>query len=201
MHALITPSHPLEKGYVHVYTGDGKGKTTASLGLAYRAMGHGLKVFMVQFMKIGYTGEILSAVKYDTPIRIESFNVDCPRQEEHNKEIRAGTFQGYCRECFVPNDYDKTTAEKAFNAGRDALMSGGYDLVIFDELNVAMNKGLIDVNSVKEMLLAKPKHAEVVLTGRNAPAEIMEVADYVTIMTLKKHPYMKKIYARKGIEF
>lgn len=191
----------LEKGLVHVYTGDGKGKTTASLGLALRGAGHGMKVFIVQFMKIGYTGEVLALRKFGIPITFESFNVECKNQAEHDKEIIAGTFKGYCRECFVPTEFDATLATNAFERGRNAVLSGEYDLVVFDELNVAMNKKLIDVLSVKKMLSEKPSHTEIVLTGRNAPEEIIEAADYVTIMTLKRHPYMKNIFARKGIEF
>lgn len=191
----------LEKGLVHVYTGDGKGKTTASLGLALRGAGHGMRVFVVQFMKIGYTGEILALRKYGVPITFESFNVECKNQALHDEEIRAGTFKGYCRDCFVPTDFDAQLAMNAFERGRNAVLSGEYDLVIFDELNVAMNKKLIDSVHVLQMVKNKPTHTEIVFTGRNAPEEILEAADYVTIMTLKKHPYMKQIFARKGIEF
>ncbi|MBM3282011.1 MAG: cob(I)yrinic acid a,c-diamide adenosyltransferase [Candidatus Diapherotrites archaeon] len=191
----------LEKGLVHVYTGDGKGKTTASLGLALRGAGHGMRVFIVQFMKIGYTGEILALRKYGIPISFESFNVECKNQALHDEEIRAGTFKGYCRDCFVPTDFDAPLATNAFERGKNAVLSGEYDLVVFDELNVAMNKNLINVSTVKKMLEEKPIHTEIVFTGRNAPEEILDAADYITIMTLKKHPYMKNIFARKGIEF
>ncbi len=171
------------------------------MGLALRGAGHGMKVFIVQFMKIGYTGEVLALRKFGIPITFESFNVECKNQAEHDKEIIAGTFKGYCRDCFVPNEFDNTLATSAFERGKRAVESGEYDLVVFDELNVAMNKKLIDIPTVKEMLRTKPAHTEIVLTGRNAPEEILEAADYITIMTLKKHPYMKQIYARKGIEF
>jgi cob(I)alamin adenosyltransferase len=191
----------LEKGLVHVYTGDGKGKTTASLGLALRGAGHGMRVFIVQFMKIGYTGEVLALRKYGVPITFESFNVECKNQSLHDEEIRKGTFKGYCRDCFVPTEFDNSLATSAFERGQLAVLSGEYDLVIFDELNVAMNKKLIDSTHVLGMLKNKPVHTEIVFTGRNAPEEILEAADYVTIMTLKKHPYMKNIFARKGIEF
>ncbi len=191
----------LERGLVHVYTGDGKGKTTASMGLALRGAGHGMRVFIVQFMKIGYTGEVLALRKYGIPITFESFNVECKNQAQHDKEIMEGTFKGYCRDCFVPTEFDNTLATNAFECGKRAVLSGEYDLVIFDELNVAMNKKLIDVVSVKKMLEEKPSHTEIVLTGRNAPEEILAAADYITVMTLKKHPYMKQIFARKGIEF
>lgn len=191
----------LEKGLVHVYTGDGKGKTTASLGLALRAMGHGLSVHMVQFMKIGYTGEALALRKFGLPMKFESYNVICKNQAAHDAEIENGTFAGYCRDCFVPNQYDHVMADKAFEDGRAAVLSGKYDLVVFDELNVAMNMKLLPVEKVLAMIEQKPPHTEVVLTGRNAPAEILNIADYVTEMGLKRHPYMKQIFARKGIEF
>jgi cob(I)alamin adenosyltransferase len=191
----------LERGLVHVYTGNGKGKTTASLGLALRAMGHGLSVYMVQFMKIGYTGESLALRKFGLPMSFESFNVTCKNQAQHDEEIRNGTFTGYCRDCFVPTQFDSALAEKAFVKGKEAVASGKYDLVIFDELNVAMNMKLLPVEKVLDMLASKPPHMEVVVTGRNAPPELLEVADYITEMGLKRHPYMKQIYARKGIEF
>ncbi len=191
----------LEKGLVHVYTGDGKGKTTASLGLAIRGVGHGMNVFMVQFMKIGYTGEAMALKKFGLPITFESFNVQCKNQSDHDEEITKGTFAGYCRECFVPNAYDNPMAVKAFNEGKKAVESGKYDLVIFDELNVALNMKILPVEPVVKMVEDKPVHTEIVFTGRNAPEELLKVADYITIMGLKKHPYMKQIYARKGIEF
>ncbi len=191
----------LEQGLVHVYTGNGKGKTTASLGLALRAMGHGLSVYMVQFMKIGYTGELLALQRFGLPMSMDSFNVRCKNQDAHDVEIQAGTFSGYCRECFVPTSYDSSLASRAFGKGAEAVASGKFDLVIFDELNVALNMNLLPVAEVLSMLEKKPAHTEVVLTGRNAPQEVLDVADYITVMDLKKHPYMKKIYARKGIEF
>lgn len=194
-------SYRLERGLVHVYTGNGKGKTTSSLGLALRACGHGLKTYMVQFLKIGYSGEIFSLKKFGLPIFIHSFNVKCKNQAQHDEEIKNGTFSGYCKDCFVPNQYDPIMAREAFDAGKEAVERGEYDLVIFDELNVALNMGLLDVQPVLDLIKNKPLHTELVITGRNARQEIMDVADYVTVMDLKRHPYMQKIYARKGIEF
>lgn len=188
-------------GMVHVYTGNGKGKTTASLGLALRAMGHGLRVHMVQFMKIGYTGEILFTKRYGVPLDIHSFNVQCKSQAQHDQDIKNGTFKGYCRDCFVPTEYDEPLARKAFEDARKALLSKEFDLVILDEANIVMSKNLIPVKEFIQLINEKPVHTELVLTGRNAPQEILEKADYVTEMTLKRHPYMKKVYARIGIEF
>lgn len=191
----------LERGLVHVYTGDGKGKTTSSIGLALRGVGHGMRVYITQFMKIGYTGEALAIHQYNLPITFVSYNVVCKNQSQHDDEIRAGTFKGYCRDCFVPTQFDAPMAARAFAAGKEAVESGNYDLVIFDELNVALNMKLIPAQDVLDMFAKKPVHTEVVLTGRNAPEEVLAAADYITIMGLKKHPYMKQIYARKGIEF
>ncbi|MEK6970213.1 MAG: cob(I)yrinic acid a,c-diamide adenosyltransferase [archaeon] len=191
----------LERGLVHVYTGDGKGKTTASLGLALRAMGHGLRVYMVQFMKIGYTGESLALRKFGLPMTFESFNVTCKNQEHHDEEIRNGTFAGYCRDCFLPTQFDSALAEKAFNQGKLAVSSGNYDLVIFDELNVALNMNLLPLPPILSMIEDRPPYTELVFTGRNAPEGLLGIADYVTVMGLKRHPYMKQIFARKGIEF
>jgi cob(I)alamin adenosyltransferase len=191
----------LEHGLTHVYTGNGKGKTTSSFGLALRASGHGLKTYIVQFLKIGYSGEILTLKKFDLPITIHSFNVTCKNQEQHDGDIKNGSFSGYCKDCFVPNQYDSVMAKEAFEAGREAVEGGKFDLVIFDELNVALNMQLLLVEPVLEMIKNKPRHTEIVITGRNACQELMDAADYVTNMDLKRHPYMKKIYARKGIEF
>ena len=193
--------YKLEHGLTHVYTGNGKGKTTSSLGLALRASGHGLKTYIVQFLKIGYSGEIFTLKKFDLPITIHSFNVVCKNQAQHDEDIKKGTFSGYCKDCFVPNQYDPIMAKEAFEAGKEAVTGEKFDLVIFDELNVALNMGLLPVESVLEMIKNKPQHVEIVITGRNACQELMGVADYVTNMDLKRHPYMKKIYARKGIEF
>ncbi|MFH0970889.1 MAG: cob(I)yrinic acid a,c-diamide adenosyltransferase [Candidatus Diapherotrites archaeon] len=194
-------SGKLERGLIHVYTGDGKGKTTASLGLALRAMGHGLNVYMVQFMKIGYTGELLALQKFGLPMGFESYNVECKNQSLHDAEIAAGTFKGYCRDCFIPTQYDALMAVKAFAKGKDAVLSGKYDMVIFDELNVALNMKLVPLEEVLSLMKEKPPFMEMIITGRNAPQEVLNEADYITLMDLKRHPYMKKIYARKGIEF
>ena len=188
-------------GLVHVYTGNGKGKTTASLGLAMRALGHDLRVYMAQFMKMGYTGEIINVKRNDLPIDIEPFSVKCTNDAMHQLQIRQGTFEGYCRQCFAPAEYDREKALEAFEHSKAAATSGLYDLVILDEINVVLSKGLLETARVLELIGSKHRNTELVLTGRNAPREIMEKADYVTEMTAIKHPMNSGVTARKGIEF
>lgn len=169
-------------GLVHVYTGDGKGKTTAALGLALRAIGNDLRVGMVQFMK-------------------------CPQEYgeyEISKSLKNLTLLPMGRDCLVFADKiakeDYEAAAKALQKGDEMLHSGKYDLVIFDEANVAMFFHLIDVDQVLKVLKDRPPHVEVVLTGRCAPPQIIEVADLVTEMRCLKHPFDKGIPARDGIE-
>ncbi|MFH0714248.1 MAG: cob(I)yrinic acid a,c-diamide adenosyltransferase [Candidatus Diapherotrites archaeon] len=188
-------------GMVHVYTGDGKGKTTAALGLALRAIGHGLRVYMVQFMKIGYTGEILNTMQNSLSLEIIPFNIPCEHQKQHDIDVKLGQFKGYCKACFDVKPMDAEKAKEAFEAARKAAVSGRYDIVILDEANVAMHKELIPVSDVLKLLDEKAQHTEIVLTGRNAPQEIIARADYVSEVQRIKHPYDLGIFAREGIEF
>ncbi len=169
-------------GLVQVYTGNGKGKTTASLGLAFRAMGRGLEVLMVQFLKPAEDyGEHIMARECERftilPMGLTHMVGDTPSPED----IAAG--------------------EAALAEARRRMGSGDYDLIILDECNVAMSKGLISPQAVIAMLEERPPGTEVVLTGRDAPDEIVEYADLVTEMRLIKHPFDRRIGARKGIEY
>ena len=169
-------------GLVQVYTGNGKGKTTAALGLAFRAQGSGLNVAMVQFMKPEQEcGEYVMSKKMD------NFNLmPCGLSHLVNpKRIK---------------DEDRVAARDALQIAKEMLYSGRYDLFIMDEINVAMGWKLIDVNEVIKMLKDRPDNIEVVLTGRYAPDEIIEFADLVTEMRMIKHPFDKGIGSRKGIE-
>ena len=171
------------KGYIQVYTGDGKGKTTAALGLAMRAAGHGMKVEIFQFMKgnIEY-GELESA-------RILSPNV---------------TIHQMGRETFVSRDNtdpeDIRLARQGLETAREAILQRKADIIILDEINCAMDFGMIDVADVLEILKEKPLETELVLTGRNAPAEIAQAADLVTEMLQIRHYHNEGVEARKGIE-
>ena len=169
-------------GLIQVYTGDGKGKTTAALGLALRAAGRGMKVLIIQFMKKWDYGE-LHSLKLIPLITLKTFGT---------KEF---IYKGKAKKI----DYEE--AEKAFSFGVEGVKSGNYDLVIFDELNMALYYELLDLKEVIKKIKEKPENVEVVITGRKAPQEIIEIADLVTEMREVKHPYQKGVEARKGIEF
>jgi cob(I)alamin adenosyltransferase len=170
------------KGLIQVYTGDGKGKTTAALGLALRAAGRNMKILIVQFMKKWDYGE-LHSVELISNITLKTFGT---------KEF---VYKGKAKKI----DYEE--AKKAFSFGIEGMKSGNYDIVIFDELNVALYYDLLDLEKVIEKIKEKPTNVEVVITGRRAPKEIIEIADLVTEMKEVKHPYQKGIKARIGIEY
>lgn len=169
-------------GMVQVYTGDGKGKTTAALGLALRAAGHGLRVYIGQFMKGVRYGE-LAALANVPNIQIKQFGR--PQWVDP---------QGV-------TDEDIAMAQQALKDGTDALQSGGYDIVILDEINVAAAWGLLAVEQVVELIRSRPSNVELVLTGRCAPSQVLESADLITEMREIKHPYHKGVISRQGIEF
>lgn len=173
----------LAKGLVQVYTGDGKGKTTASLGLAFRAAGHGLKIRILQFMK-GSTvyGELESARRFAPQVTIEQVGRDTFVSRSH------------------PDPEDARLAREGFEKARGIVLSGEYDLVILDELNCAVDFGLVSVEEVKDLIRLKPTHTELVLTGRGAHPEIVELADLVTEMRQVKHYFNSGQPARRGIE-
>lgn len=173
-----------KKGIVLVYTGDGKGKTTAALGLGLRASGHGAKIFMVQFRKSDPTyGEIQAIRKF-----LPDFTVV---QSERSRITGRGGFE----------DEDIADARNTFMQGKDAVLSGQYDLVIFDEVNFAVDFGLLPEEEVLEMLKKRPPHVDVVLTGRGAGEAIIEAADLVSEVKEIKHHYKAGIPARTGIEY
>jgi len=173
----------LERGCVQVYTGNCKGKTTAALGLAFRAVGRGLKVVMIQFMKGGGPyGEHLAAARLAPDLTI----IPTGREGWVNKDN--------------PATEDIKLAQNALSLAREKLLSGEYDLVILDEINGAIGFGLIPVSDVLELLSIRPAAVELVLTGRNADPRIIEAADLVTEMVEIKHYYKAGIPARIGIE-
>lgn len=201
-----------------MYTGDGKGKTTASLGLALRAVGQGFKVCMIQFMKGGaYTGEYVAAKNYLPNFEIFQFGRPCIKQlkqmkikgyvlgktrpEEMYDVIREDIECGTCRYCFLNDDVQRDYIEEGFKKALEVVMDGQHDLVILDEINVAMSLGFLNVELVLNMLANKPGGVEVILTGRDVPDEIVEMADLVTEMKLHKHYYEKGVPARRGIEY
>ncbi len=169
------------KGYVQVYTGDGKGKTTASLGLCVRAVGAGKRVLLVQFLKKGEFSEIKGLRYFGDRIKIMQFG--------------SGRFvKG------KPEKSDIELASKGLLSAERLMESGTYDIVILDEVNVAVNMGLIDVAEVIKVIKKKPDNVELILTGRYAPKEIVEAADLVTECRMVKHYFQKGVKAREGIE-
>ena len=172
-----------EKGLVQVFTGEGRGKTSAAIGTVVRALGNGLKVRIIAFMKAGHPSgewEILSQLD----------NVDISR---------------FGTKAFVnpdrPLQEDREQAAMALKAARDSILSGDYNVVLLDEVNVAVAWNLVDLHDVLNLIKAKPDNVELILTGRGANKEIVKEADLVTEMLNIKHPYENGTTARKGIEY
>jgi cob(I)alamin adenosyltransferase len=171
------------KGLLQVFTGNGKGKTSAALGSIVRATGHGLKVFVVFFMKGKYPYGEFSSLPRLQNVEVTSFGLRCliGDREVDPEEIRQ--------------------AELALKTAREAMLSLKYDMVVLDEVNVAVYFKLISLDDVVKLIDEKPPEMELILTGRYAEAAVIERADLVTEMTKVKHPYDKGVKARKGIEY
>ena len=171
-----------EKGLLHVYTGTGKGKSTAAMGLAARAAGHGFRVFVLGFLKDRVEGGERAALE----------------------RLGNVTFEFYGRSGHVnpksPDPKDVESARRALARAEEVLHGGASDLVILDEVNTALHFGLLDLGAVLRTLEGRPAHVEVVCTGRGAPLELMGIADYVTRMESIKHPLERGVEARRGIE-
>ncbi len=170
------------RGYIHVYTGSGKGKTTAALGLALRAAGAGKRVFIAQFVK----------------------GIDCSEHETLRRFLPQVEFRRYGTERFVggePGEEDVSAARRGLSEVREILSGGGYDVVILDEANLATHFGLFSPERLLEVLRAKPEATELVVTGRHAAPEIVEAADLVTEMREVKHYFARGVEARRGIEY
>lgn len=170
------------KGYIHVYTGNGKGKTTAALGLALRAVGAGKKVYFAQFVK----GKIYSEI------------------DAINRYIPEITVKQYGRGCFIvdePTSEDIQAAKEGLGEVGAVIRSGKYDVVVLDEATIALHYKLFSVEELIAVLQEKREETEIAITGRYAPEELIEIADLVTEMKEIKHYYTKGISARKGIEY
>ncbi len=171
----------MRKGYVQVYTGNSKGKTTAALGLALRAAGAGLKVFIAQFIKKRKCSEHKALDRFKDLITIKQYGTGF---------IKGGR----------PTKSEIEAARKGFEEVKGIILSKTYDMVVLDEINVAIHHKLIDVQDIVDMLNSKPSNIEIVLTGRYADEKIIEMADLVTEMKEIKHYYKRGVKARKGIE-
>jgi cob(I)alamin adenosyltransferase len=172
----------LKKGYIHVYTGPGKGKTTAAVGLGIRAAGAGMKVHMVQFMKGRRYSEI------DTIEKIENFTITQHGRDEFVSKEK-------------PEQVDIDLAQEGFKYSKEIVNNGKYDMIILDEINVAVDYDLISLKDITKLIEKKPENLELILTGRYAHPEIVRYADLVTEMLEIKHPYQQGVEARKGIDF
>jgi len=175
-----------EKALLIVYTGSGKGKTTCALGAALRAVGQGLRVLMVQFIKGSWHYGELDAAKM---LGDDKF------------EIRP-MGRGFVKIGGAETDpEDIKLAEQCWQAGRDAIHSGRYDLVILDEINYVISYKMLDAEKIVEALRGRPERVHVICTGRNAHPQLVELADLVTEMKEVKHPYSKGILAQRGIDY
>ena len=169
------------KGYIQVYTGNGKGKTTAAIGLAIRAAGAGLKVFIAQFLKAGEYNEHKALNRFTDLIQIRQ----------------------YGRGCFIqgnPDIEDIKVAKKGLDEVKNIINSGKYDMIILDEANIAVYYNLFTVDELLEVIKSRPKNVEIIITGRMADQKIIAEADLVTEMKEIKHYYKKGVIARPGIE-
>jgi len=172
-----------KKGLVQIFTGDGKGKTSAALGVTLRALGHGLRVCIVVFMKGDYPYSEWNFLSKFPDVTIARFGS-----------------KGFTdREKVKPEE--KEQARQALIAAREAMLSGSYDLVVLDEVNIAVAWKLVELDEVVRLLKDKPENVELILTGRQADAKLVEMADLVTECLKIKHPYDKGILARPGIDY
>lgn len=171
----------MEKGYVHVLTGNGKGKTTAAIGLAIRAAGAGFKIFLGQFVKKGEYSEIVALKRFSDAITVEQFGLG--RFTDRKPKIK-----------------DIQAARNGIERVKQVMASGEYDMVILDEANVAVKLGLFPVQELMGIIINKPVQIELVITGRYASPRVIEMADMVTECMERKHYYGRGEKARVGIE-
>ena len=172
-----------KKGLIIVNTGDGKGKTTAALGTAFRALGYDYKVCMIQFIKGSWHyGELDAAKKFP-----ENFEI-LPMGEGFTWKTK-------------DKERDTLVAERTWEACKEKIQSGKYKIVVLDEINIAFKYNYLNVKEIVNFLKNKPKDLHIILTGRNAPPEIIEIADMVTEMKEIKHPFKSGVKAQKGIEY
>jgi cob(I)alamin adenosyltransferase len=176
----------LQKGLVIVFTGDGKGKSSAALGITLRAFGHKMYVSFVQFIKSpSDTGEALAVERLAPQIEFVSLG------------------KGFVNCCgsTLPLDVHKKAAAEALTAARQRIHSASWDIVVLDEINIAVKLGLVDIRDVLELVRSKPPELHVILTGRDAHPDLIAAADMVTEMRDLKHPYGNGMQAQKGIDF
>jgi len=173
----------LRRGLVQIFTGDGKGKTSAATGAVIRALGHGLRVYIVYFLKGDYPYGERSILAQLPNVTMDSFGS-----------------RGFIDPASIKPE-EKEQAKRAFAAAREAVLSGSYDLVVLDEVNLAVAWNLVELDEVVRLIDDKPEDVELILTGRRADSKLVKSADLVTEMLKIKHPYDEGIVAREGIEY
>lgn len=201
---------------MHCYTGDGKGKSSAAIGLAVRAVGQGFKVAILQFMKGGaYTGEMIAAKHFLPNIDFWQYGKGCIKEPKQLKILEFGEDPksvkrdwirddivcGPCRYCFVNDEDMHAYVSEAYEKAKEVLTSGKYHIVVLDEITHAMNAKFITLDQVKNLIHDKDKDTELIMTGRDLPKEIAELCDLITEMKLVKHYYDQGVMARRGIEY
>lgn len=180
----LPPPKPLARGLVQIFTGEGRGKTSAALGTVIRAAGHGLRVFIVFLMK----GENYAHGEFNILSQLPGVTMTSFGQ------------RGWVKAGKVKPEH-KESAGQALAVARQAMLSGNYDLVVLDEINVAVAGKLVALDEVIRLIEDKPQHVELILTGRNADPRLVELADLVSEIVMVKHPYTEGIQARKGIDY
>jgi len=183
--ASFNPSslEPVRRGLVQIFTGDGKGKTSAAIGAVIRALGHGLRVYIAFFMKGDYPYGERNVLSQLPNVTVESFGT---RDFVDPKNIKPE---------------EKGQARQGLAAARRAMLSGSYDLVVLDEVNLAVAWNLLELDDVLNLINDKPEGVELILTGRRADSKLVKSADLVTEMLKIKHPYDKGVAGREGIEY
>ncbi len=192
----------IERGLVQVYTGDGKGKTTAAIGQIIRALGHGNKAALIQYMKgSNYYGELDTLCRLKPGVEVFQYGRVC----SHNSLIKQGESNCLaCGDCFVPKDgateFDRQYTALALNRSKLAV-AGDYNLVVLDEILNAVDFGLLSEQDVLDLLKMRPDNMELILTGRNARPSLVAQADLVTEMKAHRHPFEQGVAARRGVEY
>jgi cob(I)alamin adenosyltransferase len=171
------------RGLVQINTGNGKGKTTAAMGTVLRAAGHGLRVYVIFFMKGRYEHGEYRTLAALPNVELAGFGL---------RKLKAAAEK---------DPEEKRQAELALEKAREVVTSGAYDLVVLDEINVALDYDLIAVDAVVDLVTGRPPHVELILTGRHAPNKLLDLADQVTEMVKVRHPFDDGVGARKGIDY
>lgn len=193
----------LSRGLVEVYTGNGKGKTTAAFGLAFRAAGWGLRVYILQFMKLGTYGENRASKKFPENLRVNyvgmpyfiAWEEDIPLEDR--KKVKNVVL---CPKGEPPSEY-REKVQDAFREMKEEVGKGSWDIVIMDEVNVAIYYNLLALKDLTGFLDGRAGNVEVILTGRKMPEEVLERANLITEMQEIKHPYSEGVPARRGVDF